>query len=44
MAASDYPHQIGNIPKMKSSLDALNVTDTERKRILGENARELYKL
>jgi aminocarboxymuconate-semialdehyde decarboxylase len=44
MAASDYPHQIGNIPKMKSSLDALNVTDAERKRILGENARELYKL
>jgi aminocarboxymuconate-semialdehyde decarboxylase len=44
MAASDYPHQIGNIPKMKSSLDALNVTDTERKRILGENARELYNL
>jgi aminocarboxymuconate-semialdehyde decarboxylase len=44
MAASDYPHQIGSIPKMKSSLDALNVTDNERKRILGENARELYKL
>jgi aminocarboxymuconate-semialdehyde decarboxylase len=44
MAASDYPHQIGSIPKMKSSLDALNVTDSERKRILGENARELYNL
>jgi len=44
MAASDYPHQIGNIPKMKSSLDALRVTDTERRKILGENARELYKL
>ena len=44
MAASDYPHQIGNIPKMKSSLDALNVTDNERKRILGENARDLYNL
>ena len=44
MAASDYPHQIGSIPKMKSSLDALNVTDNERKRILGENARELYNL
>ena len=44
MAASDYPHQIGNIPKMKSSLEALNVSDSERKRILGENARELYNL
>jgi aminocarboxymuconate-semialdehyde decarboxylase len=44
MAASDYPHQIGSIPKMKSSLDALNVTEKERKRILGETAKELYNL
>jgi len=44
LAASDYPHQIGSIPKMKSSLSALNVSDAERKKILGENARALYKL
>jgi aminocarboxymuconate-semialdehyde decarboxylase len=44
MAASDYPHQIGSIPKMKSSLAALRVSDGERKRILGENARQLYGL
>ena len=44
LAASDYPHQIGSIPKMKSSLAALNVSDAERKMIMGENARKLYKL
>ncbi|HWH51382.1 MAG TPA: amidohydrolase family protein [Gemmatimonadaceae bacterium] len=44
LAASDYPHQIGSIPKMKSSLAALKVSDAERKKILGENARALYKL
>jgi len=44
MAASDYPHQIGSIPKMKSSLAALRVSDEERKKILGANARRLYRL
>jgi aminocarboxymuconate-semialdehyde decarboxylase len=44
MAASDYPHQIGSIPKMKSSLAALKVSEEERKKILGGNARKLYKL
>jgi len=44
MAASDYPHQIGSIPKMKSSLAALRVSDEERKKILGENAQRLYRL
>jgi aminocarboxymuconate-semialdehyde decarboxylase len=44
LAASDYPHQIGSIPKMKSSLAALRVSDDERKKILGGNAQRLYKL
>jgi len=44
MAASDYPHQIGSIPKMKSSLAALKVSEEERKKILGGNAQRLYKL
>jgi len=44
MAASDYPHQIGSIPKMKSSLAALRVSDDERRKILGGNAQRLYKL
>ncbi|HEY6829068.1 MAG TPA: amidohydrolase family protein [Gemmatimonadaceae bacterium] len=44
LAASDYPHQIGSIPKMKSSLAELDVSDEERKKIMGQNARKLYRL
>jgi len=44
LAASDYPHQIGSIPKMKSSLAELRVSDEERRKIMGENARRLYRL
>ena len=44
MAASDYPHQIGSIAKMKSSLADLRVSEEERKKIMGENARKLYRL
>lgn len=44
LAGSDYPHQIGSIPKMKESLMALRVSDSERKAIFGENAKRVYKL
>lgn len=44
LAGSDYPHQIGSIPKMKESLNALRVSDAERKLILGETAKKLYRL
>lgn len=44
LAGSDYPHQIGSIPQMKESLAALDVSTEERKLILGENARKLYRL
>lgn len=44
LAASDYPHQIGSIGKMKSSLSALKVSEAERKQILGGNAQRLYQL
>jgi aminocarboxymuconate-semialdehyde decarboxylase len=44
LAGSDYPHQIGSIPKMKESLSALRVSDSERKQILGENAKKVYGL
>ncbi|HVE35158.1 MAG TPA: amidohydrolase family protein [Gemmatimonadaceae bacterium] len=44
LAASDYPHQIGSIAKMKSSLAELRVSEDERKKIMGENARKLYRL
>ena len=44
LAGSDYPHQIGSIPKMKKSLSAVAVSDVERRLILGENAARLYTL
>src|SRR3954462_7141792 len=44
LAGSDYPHQIGSIPKMKQSLTALRVSDAERAQILGGNAKKLYRL
>ena len=44
LAGSDYPHQIGSIPRMKESLRALDVSDLERDLIMGRNAATLYKL
>ncbi|OYV72510.1 MAG: hypothetical protein B7Z72_04615 [Gemmatimonadetes bacterium 21-71-4] len=41
LAGSDYPHQIGSIPKMIESLRALPVSDAERAAIMGGNAAAL---
>ena len=41
MAGSDYPHQIGSIPKMLSSLRALDIDEPTRAGILGGNAARL---
>ena len=41
LAGSDYPHQIGSIPKMLSSLAAVNISEPQRRKILGENAAQL---
>jgi len=41
LAGSDYPHQIGSIPKMLESLKAMRVTEEERGMILGGNAKRL---
>jgi aminocarboxymuconate-semialdehyde decarboxylase len=44
VAGSDYPHQIGSIPKMLASLRALNVTPADREKIMGANAAKLLQL
>jgi aminocarboxymuconate-semialdehyde decarboxylase len=44
MAGSDYPHQVGSIPKMLSSLQAIDVSDADRRKILGENAARLLSV
>jgi aminocarboxymuconate-semialdehyde decarboxylase len=44
LAGSDYPHQIGSIPKMLESLGALEVSEADRQAILGGNAQQLFGL
>ena len=41
LAGSDYPHQIGSIPKMLESLRAIRVSEEDREKILGGNAARL---
>jgi aminocarboxymuconate-semialdehyde decarboxylase len=44
MAGSDYPHQIGSIPKMLQSLRGLDVTEDDRRKMMGENAARVLGL
>jgi aminocarboxymuconate-semialdehyde decarboxylase len=44
LAGSDYPHQIGSIPKMLESVQALNVAESDRAAILAGNAAKLLGL
>ena len=41
VAGSDYPHQIGSIPKMLQSIRALKVSEQDKARIFGGNAAAL---
>ena len=44
VAGSDYPHQIGSIPKMLASIDKLGISNEEKAGIFGENAARLLCL
>jgi aminocarboxymuconate-semialdehyde decarboxylase len=41
LAGSDYPHQIGSIPKMLQSLQDMRIPEDSRQMILGGNAKRL---
>ncbi len=44
VAGSDYPHQIGSLSKMKSSLEDLELSEDDRKAVLGGNAARILGL
>ena len=44
LAGSDYPHQIGSIRAMLSSIAALGLSESEQSAILGGNASRLLSL
>jgi aminocarboxymuconate-semialdehyde decarboxylase len=44
LAGSDYPHQIGSIPRMLESLRALPIAEPQKEAILGGNAARLLQI
>ena len=44
LAGSDYPHAIGSIPSMLSSIRGLDIPESAKHAILGGNAARLYGL
>jgi aminocarboxymuconate-semialdehyde decarboxylase len=44
LAGSDYPHQIGSLDKMVSSIKSLDIPEDQKEAILGGNAARLFRL
>jgi len=44
VAGSDYPHQIGSLEKMVSSIEKLNISSKEKEAIYGANASKLLEI
>jgi aminocarboxymuconate-semialdehyde decarboxylase len=44
LAGSDYPHQIGSIPRMIETIGGLDISEPDRAAILGANAARLLGL
>jgi aminocarboxymuconate-semialdehyde decarboxylase len=44
LAGSDYPHRIGSIPSMISSLSSLGLSEADEAAVLGGNAAKLLGL
>jgi aminocarboxymuconate-semialdehyde decarboxylase len=44
VAGSDYPHQIGSLAQMVTSIDGLNISEEDKDKIYGKNAAQLLKI
>ncbi len=44
VAGSDYPHQIGSLTQMVSSIDSLNISEEDKANIYGKNAEKLLTI
>ena len=44
LAGSDYPHQIGSLPRMLATIRGLDISDQNKAAIFGGNAARLLKL
>lgn len=44
VAGSDYPHQIGSLTQMVTSIDSLNISEEDKAKIYGKNAAKLLRI